>query len=230
MKSGLLGAAAGLAAMSLAGEAVAQYWIGQVAASAVRAHQEFEAQCHILTPRDYRRHPALARIRPVVARYFSMSAAGDRVELAKLFTRRKKDGWWRAPGVEGDLANLTDPFVPTNGEIDAAVLEIESIVIGHDNESARGIWLIRLPDPANPGKTRDIRYAIDFMSNAAGTKWYLYRVLVFPGDQRPEEPRPFCHFSEIQPMSYEPAGAGRSYGGGSEPPAGDAPEPAAVPH
>lgn len=175
------------AALTVAGPASAQIWIGQVVGN--MAAQQARAQCmsgQPLPPDEIAE--ALDPARLVMSHYWDRASAADAADVTGAFHERGRADW-----VSGEttrrrtqLRAVSDPFARQAG----AVFEAEPRVFvrAADGGSARGLWRV---DPAQAGGQPLGYYLADF--RRSGGDWKLRRVELLPGAATPPEVTQYCN-------------------------------------
>ncbi|MBV8976810.1 MAG: hypothetical protein JO261_00630 [Alphaproteobacteria bacterium] len=121
--------------------------------------------------------------------YFERVITDDHGSVTHLFIDQGKRARWTGPNGPQPVTAIDDPYAKARG---SAALVRKAFVVGGDNESARGIWSITVPDPKDPTKTQTLEYGVDFVLGGFGGMWILHMHVYAAPDSAPL-PEKFCH-------------------------------------
>jgi hypothetical protein len=166
---------------------------GDVAAMGVQMAQQQEAEkaCEAGRPPD----PGIAadidrRAEARLAQYFERIGGGDPGAITHLFIDSGRQARWTGPDGAQPVKALVDPVGAARSR---GTLTRKAFVVGGDDASARGVWVLAVPDAADPAKTDTYEYGVDFKLGDWGGIWIWHMHLYRAPDTAPPPPDKFCH-------------------------------------
>lgn len=182
-------------AMSLAGGASAQAWIGAMAGemAAQEAAAAREKACLAGAPPPPKDVTKItAKIEQRMASYFALDSKSKPADIARVFDMKAK-------GVSFRDADGTVSPAELGARLDAPTpqLALSSVVVAGDLTTARAIWTTAPTDGSPPlAYAADFTGSIDSWFGASG--WRIWHLVALPADQAPPAPGAYCHFDPEQ--------------------------------
>lgn len=192
---GLVAAGLVAGAMSLAGAASAQAWIGTMVGemAAQEAAAAREKACLAGAPPPPKDVAKItARIEQRMASYFALDSRSKPADIAKVFDMKAKGVSFR--DVDGTISPAE-----LGARLDAPTpaLTLSSVVVAGDLTTARAIWTTAPTDGSPP-----MAYAVDFTGAVdswfGASAWRVWHMVALPADQAPPAPGAYCHFDPDQ--------------------------------
>ncbi|HTT97903.1 MAG TPA: hypothetical protein VMF58_07615 [Rhizomicrobium sp.] len=131
-----------------------------------------------------------------LAQYFERIGGDDHGSVTHLFIDSGSKARWAGPEGSQPVTAIADPIGAQRGK---GTLTRKSFVVGNDAQTSRGIWVLTIPDAADPSKTDTFEYAVDFKLGMFGGMWIWHMRRYGPPDVAPPPPAHYCH---IDPALY----------------------------
>lgn len=125
-----------------------------------------------------------------LAQYFERIGGDDRGSIPHLFIDSGRMARWTGPTGTQPVKAIADPVGAQRAK---GTLTRKFFVVSNDMQSARGVWVLTIPNPDDPSKTQAYEYGVDFRLGTFGGMWIWHMHLYSAPDTAPLPPDKFCH-------------------------------------